>query len=263
MSQMERDSVVLEQRCRQAADALIERHRWQLLDREELARRALGYLRAGVAADPRRAATYTYSQALYTACSGIQGPERQNLAYTELFHYLYDSAYRRYPSVCDDATQRALERIYTSFRQCRQPGAFFAFALYQLMNAAKALRRQQARQPQSLDTPLDEGDETLGELLPDQGRADPAAAVIAGELRARFERLAAEFQRRYPRASQQLAALWLKHVEGLDDAAIGSRLGKPVHSVYVLRFRAIEKLRAEPDWRDLAIECGILPNEDH
>jgi RNA polymerase sigma factor (sigma-70 family) len=262
MSQRGPEHDLLEQRCQDAVAVLIERHNWQLLDREAFARRAVEALRSGLAADPGRAAIYVYSRALYTACSGIQGSDRQNLGYTELFQYLYDNAYRRCPSVRDDAAQRAIERVYISFGQCRQPGAFFAFAIHQLMNAAKALRRQQARQPLSLDRPLGQASEALSERLADERAGDLAGQAITGELKTRFERLAQEFRLKYPRASDQLAALWLKYFEGLDDIAIGRQLGKSVKSVYVLRFRAIEKLRAEPSWKALAIDCGILPEDD-
>lgn len=244
-------------RCSDAVDRLIARHGWQLLDREEFVRRADAHLCAGVAADPRRAAIYTYSHALHAACSGDEGAQRQNLGYTELFHYLYDSARHRYPDVCDDATQRALETVFTAFTRCRQPGAFLAFALQYLMDAAKALRRQQEHCLQSLAMPVGAGDDTLEDVLPDRPEADPAAQVVAEEQCQSVADAAAAFLRSHPRARQQVAALWLKHVEGLDEATISRRLGKPVKSMYVLRSRAIEKLRDDPSWCALARDCGM------
>ena len=244
--------------CGKAVEEALARHRWQLLEPEEFARRAMEHVRAGVASDPRRAATYTYSQALHIACSGAEGADRQNLGYTELFRYLYDSARRRYPDVSEDATQRALEATFTTFERCRQPGAFLAFAFQHLMDAARALRRQMGSGVRHLETCVGDSETALGELLPDPQASDPADEVIAGEQRSRLERCRAEFLRRHPRARQQFEALWLKYVEGLADAAIGERLGKPVSSVYVLRSRAIEKLRAEPSWRAIAAELGIL-----
>src|SRR5689334_20295067 len=96
MSEEERQLSTLEQLCRKAADLLLARREWRLLDRNELARRALEYLRQGIASDAQRAATYAYCHALHAACSGAEGVERQNLAYKELFRYLYDSALYRY-----------------------------------------------------------------------------------------------------------------------------------------------------------------------
>lgn len=246
--------------CQEAVERLLARHQWRLLGRDEFVARADEHLRAGIATDAHRAATFAYSQALYMACSGVEGVPRQNQGYSELFRYLYDVAARRYPDVCDDATQRALESTFTTFGRCRQPGAFFAFALQRLMDAAKALRRQEEHL-HSLAAPIGDGDDTLGELLPDPDNVDPSARVIADEQRQRLAAFADDFLRRHPRARQQLAALWLKHVEGLDEASISRRLGKPIKSMYVLRARAVEKLRDDPAWRALAVECGILPPE--
>jgi DNA-directed RNA polymerase specialized sigma24 family protein len=251
------DRATLDSQCEVAVARLLARHGWQLLEREEFVRRTVAHLRAGIAGDPRRAATYTYSLALHAACSGVDGPARRERGYTELHRYLYDSARRRYPDVCDDATQRALEAVFTGFARCRQPGAFLAFALQCLMDAARVARRPLSRGEQSLATPVgDNGRDTLGDLLPDARQPDPAEVVLDGERRARLGRYADEFLRKHPRARDQLAALWLKYIEGLDDATIGRRLGKPVSSVYVLRSRAIAKLHAEPRWRALAGECG-------
>ena len=88
-----------------------------------------------------------------------------------------------------------------------------------------------------------------------------ATQMIAAELRARFEHLSTEFLRKHPRAGQQIAALRLKYIDGLDDAAISQLLGKSIGSIYTLRARAVEKLRAEPEWRALAADFGILPEK--
>jgi RNA polymerase sigma factor (sigma-70 family) len=231
---------------------------WQLLNLDDFAQRTYEHLCAGTVADALRGATYTYSQALYRACSGAEGAQRQNLGYTELFHYLYDHARWRYADVCEDATQAALERVFTSYERCRQPGAFFAFALQHLMDAAKVLRRQEDKHQRSLAAPLGEGEETLGEVLADPQEEDPAAQLIAQEQDQRLVQVAAEFVRAHPRAGKQLAALWLKHMEGLEEAAISRQLGKPIKSIYVLRSRAIAKLQDEAGWRALAVERGIL-----
>jgi RNA polymerase sigma factor (sigma-70 family) len=260
MSQLESAHAVMERMCAQAVDGLLARHRWQLLDRAEFARRALDHLRSGAASDAQRAATHAYSLALHAACSGAEGFERQNRAYAELFRYLYDVALQRYPGAHEETAQRALAHIYTAFDRCRRPGAFLAFALQQLFDTARSLRREQSP-AHSLAAPHSAGEIALGELLADQRQADPSHAIIAGELRARFGLLAAEFLRKHPRAARQFAALRMKFIDGLDDETIADQLGKSVQNIYVLRARAIDKLRAEPAWRALAIEFGILPDE--
>ena len=237
MPQLESAHVAMERMCADAADGLLARRRWQLLDRSDLARRALGHLQSGAARDPQRAATHAYSMALHAACSGAEGLERQNHAYAELFRYLYDGALHRYPGIHEEVAQRALAQVFVSFARCRQPGAFLAFAFQHMLDAARSLRREQAA--------------ALGEQA-DARQPDPSDAAIAGELRARFEQLAAEFLRMHPRAARQFDALRLKFIDGLDDQAIADRLGNNVRNVYVLRARAIEKLRAEPAWRSSA-----------
>src|SRR5690606_18340267 len=81
--------------------------------------------------------------------------------------------------------------------------------------------------------------------------------VLDAERRSRFELLAAAFLQKHPRAARQLATLRKKYIDEMDDGAIARELGVPVSSVYVLRSRAIRKLRAEPEWRALAAEFEI------
>jgi RNA polymerase sigma factor (sigma-70 family) len=230
---------------------------WQLLGRAAWAHKAAELVQAGAAADPSRAVMLVYSQALHNACSGGEGRQRQNQAYGELFQYLYAGARRRYPEIAEDVTQRASERVFAQFARCHTPGAFLAFAFQQLLDSARAVRRQNslggiARASAGVSGALDS--------LPDT-KPDMTAQLIAAELRARFEELSIEFLRKHPRAGQQLAALRLKYIDGLDEAAIGRVLGKSVGNVYTLRARAVEKLRAEPEWRALAADFGILPEE--
>jgi RNA polymerase sigma factor (sigma-70 family) len=245
MLQLDSADAALERLCAQAVDGLLARHHWQLLDRAEFVRRALEHLRGGAASEAQRAATHTYSLALHLACSGAEGRERQNHAYGELFRYLYDIALQRYPHTYEETAQHAIAQIYTAFERCRQPGAFLAFAIQQLLDSARSLRRELPVRS------LDEG-------LVDERQADPSDALIESEQRARFAQLAAEFLRKHPRAARQFDALRLKFIDGLDDQTIAERLGNSVQNVYVLRARAIEKLRAEPAWRALAREFGIL-----
>lgn len=243
-----RDS--LEQACVRAATTLLARHEWSLLERDELVRQSIVFIREGIADTPERAVIHTYSQALHRACSGEEGIERQNRGYSELYYYLYAIALRRYSDVYEDATQAAIEQIYTVFALCRQPGTFLAFALHRLMNAVRVTRRQAG--PESHRNSYEHVQRATF-----QHQHDPLEMALQGELRARFAMLAADFRQRHRRAARQFAALQLKYLEGLDDEAIAERLGVPLRNVYVLRSRAIKKLRAEPAWRAFAAELGI------
>jgi RNA polymerase sigma factor (sigma-70 family) len=259
MAQMEPERATLLQACLAAADRLAATWGWHLLGRVTWARQAADLVQAGAVADPNRAALLVYSQVLHRACSGAEGRARQDLAYSELFRFLFASARRRYPELAEDATQRASERVFALFARCRTPGAFLAFALQQLMDSARVVRRQGdlGGIPRVSTAAAGPGDL---DLLPDR-QPDMISQMIAAELRVRFEQLSREFLRKHPRADQQIAALRLKYIDGLDEAAIGQRLGKSIGSVYTLRARAVEKLRAEPEWRALAADFGIVPEE--
>lgn len=255
MLQTERDLDLLAEQCRDAVHGLLARYDWRLLDRETFVQRALGLVASDIVADAQRAAIHSYCHALYAACSGAEGAERQNLAYTELFRYLYDSARRRYPEYAVEVAQLAIERVFLSFERCHEPGTFLAFAFQQLRDAARSIQRQEQRRPQSLDAPRSNGQESLGTYVADERL--PELTVIAEELRQRFKEIIKEFLRVHPRAAQQIAALQLKYIDGLDDTAISHRLGVSVNSVYVLRSRAIKRLQSDPYWQALAIELGI------
>ncbi|MBK9710090.1 MAG: hypothetical protein IPO81_01960 [Kouleothrix sp.] len=251
------DRFALRRECLQEVRRLQEQRDWRLLPAEQWSQLVLEQITAGATATPVRIAIHVYSQAMHRACSGAEGGERQNRAYSELFRYIYDLARSRYPDIAEDAAQHAVERTFILFAHCRLPGAFLAFAHQQLLDATRSQRRQD-----NLFGWSRVAGGTLDLLRhPDQRQADPITPIIEGELRARFERLSEEFLRKHPRATQQLRALRLKYIDGLDDETISRLLDKPVNSIYVLRSRALEKLRAEPAWRALAVEFGILPDE--
>ena len=259
MAQMEPEQARLLHACLAVVDRLATIWGWQLLGREAWARQAADLVQAGAAADPTRAAMLVYSQALHTACSGSEGHQRQNQGYGELFRYLYYGARRRYPEIAEDITQRASERVFALFAHSRIPGAFLAFAFQQLLDSARVVRRQSELEGIARVSAVATESGTL-DNLPDR-QPDMATQMITAELRARFEHLSIEFLRKHPRAGQQIAALRLKYIDGLDEAAISRRLGKSIGSVYTLRARAVEKLRAEPEWRALAADFGILSEE--
>ena len=262
MSEQESDFAALEHRCLVAASLCITRYGWQLLDLDAFAHGAAQYIRAGKVDEPQRAVVYTYSHALYTACSGTEGPVQQSRAYTELFHYLYFIASYRYSDVSEEALQIALVRTFERFDHCRNPGTFIAFAIQHLVDAARKLRRPPIAATESLATPVGEYGTTLGDLLTDERQPDPIEAVLTAEQRADFEQLVAAFLEKHPRATLQIAALQLKYMDGLDDKAISERLGKSVSKVHVLRHRAVAKLRADPQWRARARELGLLADGD-
>jgi RNA polymerase sigma factor (sigma-70 family) len=252
----EEDRIALLKGCGDVVDRLMAQRDWQLLDRDEWVRIVVERVVAGPVTDPHRVAVYAYSEVLHAACSGAAGALAQNRGYDEILRYLLERARRRYPPFAEDVAQRAAESTFALFERCRVPGALLAFAAQQLLRAIRDHIRQEYRAGWPTAAPVEAA---FGETqLADQTLADLAEPMIAEELRKRFEELTIEFLNKHPRAAQQLSTLRLKYIDGLDDVAISRRLGKPIGSVYVLRSRAAEKLRAEPAWRELAAEFGIF-----
>jgi RNA polymerase sigma factor (sigma-70 family) len=254
----------LDRQCGAVVDQLLARYQWRLLERDELVRRALGHVRAGVADRFATAAIGAYCAALHAACSGAEGPPRQNQAYGELARYLYSLICTRFadlpPEVREDVTQSALERIFRSFGRCREPVAFLAFAAQHLLDAVRAARRRARQAGQSLEQALGQSEGAMEDMLHDEG-PQPFERIIAGEQRAAIEQLLQEFLRAHPRAAQQVAVLRMAWIDDLDDEAIGRRLGISLSSVYTARSRIRKTMQSEPEWQARAVELGILSDE--
>lgn len=248
----------MDRTCEVCVDSYVERYGWALVSRAEL----LAAVEAeycgrepGVAA-ARAATLLCYSRLLYRACSGAEGPERREQGYAELYAFLSRAAARRYARVGAEATQRAVERVYRAFAQCRQPETFLAFVLQKLRDAARAELREAGSGGDQLSA--EQGEVAVpGNTARRGDLADPADLAEAAALRSSLARCAEEFVARHPRAAQQFAAVWLKYISGLDDQEIGRRLGRTPAAVHVLRSRALRRLRAEPAWRQLAAEHGL------
>jgi RNA polymerase sigma factor (sigma-70 family) len=254
----------LKQQCAIVVDQLSARYRWRLLDRDDFVRRALWHLGAGVADRLVNAAIGAYCAALYSACSGAEGPLRQDQAYGEVARYLYSLACMRFADLSlearEDVAQSALERIYKSFDRCREPVAFLAFAGQHLLDAVRVARRQERQMAKSLDQALGRGEEVLGDMLYDQ-QPQPIEHIIAGERRTAVEQLLQEFLLVHPRSAQQVAILRLTWIDDMDDATIGQRLSISLSSVYTARSRLKKTIQSEPRWQARAIELGIVFDE--
>jgi hypothetical protein len=228
-----------------AVDALRARYEWRLLSRDEFIARLGAHLASAEFRSLSAAAFNLYTLTLYVACSGMEGPDRQERAYHELARFLYDLAWRRYGHDGAAEVDDALGDIFEHFAACRKPGAFLAFAHQRLRNL---IRRQRSSRTVSIDdhedqlvTPADEGLEH----------------VLAAELQERVATCRAMFLQKHKRARLQFEAVWMKHLLRLDDCAIAARLGKAPKQIYVLRARGISKLRQEPAWRALAADLGL------
>lgn len=253
----------LDLQCQAVVDRLISEHDWRLLSRHAVLLRTIEHLRSGVADRPESAAVGAYCIALHAACSGMEGPQRQNRAYQELGRYLYCLIGMRFidlpADVREDVAQSALERIFRAFEHCREPIAFLAFAAQHLLDAVRVARRQQYRPVESFDQ-IRDADDDPAEALPDP-QPHPLDDILNTERRAAIERLLAEFAADHPRASQQVAILRMTWLDDLDDAAISQRLAMSLGSVYTARSRVIKTLQSEPKWQARARALGLMFGE--
>jgi DNA-directed RNA polymerase specialized sigma24 family protein len=250
--------------CQAIVDQLIARHGWALLDAAEYGRRLQIRVQAvWPAAAPNAApelpdaetltklAVNLYCEVWYEACAGAG--ERRLQAYSELARYLYDRALYKVNDgdAAQEITHEAILLVADQLPNCRNPGAFMAFALLKLWNASTAyFRARDLLARQTLAMPGG-GDEEPGGDLPDRTAVTPEDAAVRSEIKdqlmARFVMLMLES----PRARNQLLAVLLKFMSGLSDEEIAAELATDVPSVHVLRSRGLKRLREDGILRDL------------
>ena len=237
----------LRTRCQQIVETLVVRHDWQLWTRVEFAQQIEERVKADEVDEEAltKLAVNLYCGVWHEAC-GSSGARRMR-AYNELARYLYDRALHKYHDLemAQEITHEAILLISQQLDQVRNPGAFLAFALLKLWNAATTYFRQRdrhARRSEPLPDPSDV--EQPGEVA-DLQTPQPEAAVVQGELerfvRARIDALIADA----PRARSQFQAVLLKFLHGYSDAEIAETLETDVASVHVLRSRGLNRLRTD------------------
>ncbi|NTU83304.1 MAG: sigma-70 family RNA polymerase sigma factor [Chloroflexales bacterium] len=211
---------------------LRDAYQWSLLDDEALETLVLAM--APPDATPTLFEQLTrdqYSRALWEACRQLADPPRRERAYAELQRYLYRAAYNRRPDQAEECVQRAIELVIAQIERCREPGAFFTFALNKLR---QALSEESDRASRASST---------HEPLPEPATA-PDAVAAAVERRERAATVLAAVGG-LPDLRQRQAVL-LKFIEGLTDEVIGARLEITPNLVRVLRHRALTRLRSDP-----------------
>jgi RNA polymerase sigma factor (sigma-70 family) len=240
--------------CRRVVDQLVQRHDWQLLDRQQFTGQLL--LRAeesGAQGDEAltRQAVNLYCRAWYEACRGHS--PHQARAYQELAHYLYDRALRKYgdADMAQEITQEAIVLVYEQIEECHNPGAFMAFALLKLWNAATTYFRMRARHVDRTELlPADEADDYAADWV--DRLPPPETAAVERELAATLMARIHELVGASPRAQKLYLAVLYKFLYGYSDQEIADALQTDVAGVHVLRSRGLSRLRADPVLRQLA-----------
>jgi RNA polymerase sigma factor (sigma-70 family) len=224
--------------CQRIVQDLIAKHRWTLLEPDELVERVLRSAPAGSDAQMAAWAKHHYSAALYEACRQTENTDRCERGYDELARMLYRAAYNRLPELAQDITQNTVATIMEQIHLCRNPGTFVAFALGKLRGASTEALRNKGRQPY-------EDEDALRTIATQHGRPAPSLA--------QRERTRAILRsiKSLPSERQQKVIL-LKYFEELSDAQIAERLDISVANVRVSRHRGMEKLRQDERLKDYA-----------
>jgi RNA polymerase sigma factor (sigma-70 family) len=246
--------------CSAVVRKLMEDNDWRLLSEGVFVEAVLERITPGHTVEPeqlRKWCINTYCRdALYPACLGEQGLQRQERAFTELAMYLHRLAYWRWPQVAEDAVQEALLIIYKKVDRCRNPGAFLAFAIQQLRDAARKSMRVETR-TLSLDDLLER--DLYGNISADEGvgsmeEEGVEKAVLYADLRRQFVTLIEDMRLENPRAHRQLDAVWLRYFRELSNEEIATVLETTPEEVSVLISRGLKKLRGDKRLRELAEE---------
>lgn len=245
---------------RAAAVRLLGQRKWQLLGADELAEGARALLATGAFDRLDGAVMHVYANALYRACAGDEGGDRQQLGYTELFRYLYDAARHHAHDLSDDehaelANQTVAELFYRlgvyrgpePARAVRNPGAFLAVALQQLRNCVRRWRGIQLG-----------GGERMIAGLPAGADSDPVAVALSGDFTGRVHECFERALERHPRAKLQLKVVWMRQIEGHEYETIAEALAMNAANVRVLHARGVARLRDDKEWRALAGELGLI-----
>ena len=237
---------------------LIERHDWRLLNEVEFAHRLS--VRASEQSPTHtealtKPAINIYCEVWHAAC-GEQGEQRTR-AYTELARFLYDRAIHKYrePDIAQEIVHDAVILVYEQLENCRKPGAFMAFAMLKLWNAATTYFRKRDR-ARNLEEML-VVPENISSLISAGGASGaPERAVLdADQSRSILNRLEAVMQES-PRGQKQLQAVYLKYLYALSDREIAEYLDTDVNNVHVLRSRGMKRLRQDVQLRRLANEIN-------
>jgi DNA-directed RNA polymerase specialized sigma24 family protein len=231
-----------------AVDKLLAVYDWQLIDHQAFVEATHNAWLDSPTTDLSYLAFGIYNNVLYHACVGMHGLAAWERAYAELFTMLAARAKAAYPDIWDDAVQAALVQICSSIERCKEPRAFFLFAWGYVQNAARSMRPGLHQKQYGSDLSLEPDISGIRPLVDQVTDGSPGTEdlVLANERLHEIRSRVLAIIQQHPRAKQQIEAVTLKHLDGLDDRAISQQLAVNIDSLYVLRARGLKKLRDDP-----------------
>jgi len=246
--------------CRRLVPEILRQRDWQLVDDlptfVEQVRQAIvdGVVRPRPGASPeatvRRATIHLYCRELHQAC-GEQGTFRQHRAFEEIGRHAQSVAFRyeHNLAVIEACVQRALVILWEKWDQIRQPGSLLRWVETVVYHEIKGYWKEKHRQreiPMSqLATPGEANmeDETLQRFWERLTSIPPPDdEVISQELR---EHLWREVRRVLAGNQRQEAVIVGYYLYELSLPALAEMLQTPVRNIYVIKSRALSRLRAD------------------
>jgi DNA-directed RNA polymerase specialized sigma24 family protein len=224
-----------------SVEHLFQRYAWRLLSVAEAVKRIKLHPERPSDAHAFQVASAVYGEALYAACCGDRGDEMREQAFAELHHYVYLRSLHKATSFTPEDRQDLIHDVILAVCQrlpyYRAPGAF----LFNVDNELKnVLRRRRSDRRRLL--PIQRA-----ESIPDtQAYCDPVFVALRNDQRFVIQRCFRQMMRRHPRSQHQLAAVWLKFIQEMDDSSISSYFAKPIANIHVLRSRGMKQLRTHP-----------------
>jgi len=250
---------------RAVAVAMLAQRRWKLVSADELVRGVEQLYDASTPHNIPLTILMVYTQALYRACAGLDGYERQQRGYADLFQYLHDSSWRFAADLAPDerveVSNQTIAEIYyrfaeqgdhTQYTPVRNPAAFLWLALRQLRNAIRKWRNDAL-------LPWD----AVTEEQPSPAEDQPEHVLAKQELRTRIRQCFLCALQQHPKAKLQLWVVWMKQIDGFEYSEIGAKLDMTVSNVRVLHSRGLDQLRQDQEWRTLAYEVGLIEEPEH
>ena len=261
------DYTVLAPRCRSAAQRLLNRYDWSLLDADALARRAAGLPRPGGQQAADHACLQAYAAELHRVIAGHDETPPSSSgcgleqAFTELWRYLLPIAQRKTENDrSQEFAQRTLVIVWEKRGQCRYPTSFLGWATLILNNEIRQDYRKRTRPVTGAgdaDTTAPRREARV-ELLDDLGRggeerewhtvlpADIAPADAALVHEQAHQRLLDTLSRVLS-SEQQTAVIVALFLQERNPVEVADELGCTVHNVYVLKSRALKRLRGNSE----------------
>lgn len=209
-----------------------------------------------------RAAQHEYSKLLHAACGRKDSPVGRR-AYLELWNRYSRMVRFKMNDHADaeDVTQIGMQKIYEKLAQCREPGHFLKWAYIIMLNEIRQYWRKQNRQPDIIGwgTVSPEPEDPHSGDFSDE-RLDPNQVAILQTLTSLIHTPVEDevSQRQADQSLRDVIRRCLQHetqslvfqrlvLNGAEVSLLAKLLQRAPSTIFVLRHRALQKLRRCPE----------------